>query len=206
MFLDGTCGPLKNFIISRESEDGRYLYDAFQIEQENFEMSLDEGDHRFASSLYVVLSVDDYVSLDNINYDVVEQSLVCVPYSENYGMVAVNTLLRILTAYDRTTNSRLLEIAETLSHYLLEHEDTAPNFINRMQVIRRKREFTTTEIAEIMNGRTAVSDQDKGAVCVRAGFASLLGNEGDIAFYKSKMSLEEQEQYEMLPINNLAMK
>ena len=201
-----TCGPLKNFIISRESEDGRYLYDAFQIEQENFEMSLDEGDHRFASSLYVVLSVDDYVSLDNINYDVVEQSLVCVPYSENYGMVAVNTLLRILTAYDRTTNSRLLEIAETLSHYLLEHEDTAPNFINRMQVIRRKREFTTTEIAEIMNGRTAVSDQDKGAVCVRAGFASLLGNEGDIAFYKSKMSLEEQEQYEMLPINNLAMK
>ena len=201
-----TCGPLKNFIISRESETGCYLYDAFQIEQENFEMSLDEDDHRFASSLYVMLSVDDYVSLDNIDYDVVKQSLVCVPYSENYGMVAVNTLLRILMAYDRTTNPRLLEIAETLSHYLLEHEDTAPNFINRMQVIRRKREFTTTEIAEIMNRRTAVSDQDKGAVCVRAGFAYLLGNEGDIAFYKSKMSLEEQEQYEMLPINNLAMK
>ena len=198
-----TCGPLKNFIISRESEDGCYLYDAFQIEQENFEMSLGERDYRFASSLYVMLSVDDYVSLDNIDYDVVKQSLVCVPYSENYGMVAVNTLLRILTAYDRTTNPRLLEIAETLSHYLLEHEDTAPNFINRMQVIRRKREFTTTEIAEIMNRRTAVSDQDKGAVCVRAGFASLLGNEGDIAFYKSKMSFEQREQYEMFPINNL---
>ena len=45
--------------------------------------------------------VDD---LDNIDYDVVEQSLIRVPYSEKYGMVAVNTLLRILMAYDRTTN------------------------------------------------------------------------------------------------------
>ena len=198
-----TCGPLKNFIISRESEDGRYLYDAFQIEQENFEMSLDEDDHRFASSLYVMLSVDDYVSLDNIDYDVVEQSLIRVPYSEKYGMVAVNTLLRILMAYDRTTNPRLLEIAEKLSLYLLEHEETTSNFINRMQVIWRKRELTTAEIAEIMKRRSQVSAQDACALFFRAAFASLLGNKGDVAFYKSQMSFEQREQYEMFPINNL---
>lgn len=198
-----TCGPLKNFIISRESETGCYLYDAFQIEQENFEMSLGEDDHRFASSLYVMLSVDDYVSLDNIDYDVVEQSLIRVPYSEKYGMVAVNALLRILTAYDRTTNPRLLEIADKLSLYLLEHEETTSNFINRMQVIWRKREFTTAEIAEIMKRRSQVSDQDVYALFFRAAFASLLGNKGDVAFYKSQMSFEQREQYEMFPINNL---
>ena len=200
-----TCGPLKNFIISRESEDGRYLYDAFQIEQENFEMSLDEGDHRFASSLYVMLSVDDYVNLDNIDYDVVEQSLINVPYSENYGMVAVNTLLRILMAYDHTTNLRLLEIAEKLSCYLLEHADNISNFINRMQVIRRKREFTMCEIAEIMKRRTQTSDQDKSAVFYHAGFAALLGNKGDVTFYKGQMTSEQLEQYEMFPINNLVV-
>lgn len=198
-----TCGPLKNFIISRQSDDGCYLYDAFQIEQENFEMSLDEGDHRFASSLYVMLSVDDYVSLDNIDYDVVEQSLIHVPYSEDYGMVAVNALLRVLTAYDDTRKARLLEIAEKLSCYLLEHEDSVSNFINRMQVIRRKREFTTAEITEIMKRRTQVSDQDVYALFFRAAFASLLGNKGDVAFYKSQMSFEQREQYEMFPINNL---
>ncbi len=198
-----TCGPLKNFIISRESETGCYLYDAFQIEQKNFEMSLGEGDYRFASSLYVMLSVDDYVSLDNIDYDVVEQSLIRVPYSEKYGMVAVNTLLRILMAYDLTTNPRLLEIAEKLSLYLLEHEETTSNFINRMQVIWRKREFTTAEIAEIMKRRSQVSDQDVYALFFRAAFASLLGNKGDVAFYKSQMSFEQREQYEMFPINNL---
>ena len=198
-----TCGPLKNFIISRESETGCYLYDAFQIEQENFEMSLGEDDHRFASSLYVMLSVDDYVSLDNIDYDVVEQSLIRVPYSEKYGMVAVNALLRILTAYDHTTNPRLLEIAEKLSLYLLDHEETTPNFINRMQVIRRKRELTTAEIAEIMKRRSQVSDQDACALFFRAAFAALLGNKGDVAFYKSQMSLEPREQYEIFPINNL---
>lgn len=200
-----TCGPLKNFIISRQSETGCYLYDAFRIELENFEMSLDEGDHRFASSLYVMLSVDDYVNLDNIDYDVVEQSLINVPYSENYGMVAVNTLLRILMAYDHTTNLRLLEIAEKLSCYLLEHADNISNFINRMQVIRRKREFTTCEIAEIMKRRTQTSDQDKSAVFYHAGFAALLGNKGDVTFYKGQMTSEQLEQYEMFPINNLVV-
>lgn len=200
-----TCGPLKNFIISRQADDGYYLYDAFQIEQENFEMSLDEGDHRFASSLYVMLSVDDYVNLDNIDYDVVEQSLINVPYSENYGMVAVNTLLRILMAYDHTTNLRLLEIAEKLSCYLLEHADNISNFINRMQVIRRKREFTTCEIAEIMKRRTRTSDQDESAVSYHAGFAALLGNKGDVTFYKGQMTSKQLEQYEMFPINNLVV-
>ena len=200
-----TCGPLKNFIISRQSETGCYLYDTFRIELENFEMSLDEGDHRFASSLYVMLSVDDYVNLDNIDYDVVEQSLINVPYSENYGMVAVNTLLRILMAYDHTTNLRLLEIAEKLSCYLLEHADNISNFINRMQVIRRKREFTTCEIAEIMKRRTQTSDQDKSAVFYHAGFAALLGNKGDVTFYKGQMTSEQLEQYEMFPINNLVV-
>lgn len=200
-----TCGPLKNFIISRQADDGYYLYDAFQIEQENFEMSLDEGDHRFASSLYVMLSVDDYVNLDNIDYDVVEQSLINVPYSENYGMVAVNTLLRILMAYDHTTNLRLLEIAEKLSCYLLEHADNISNFINRMQVIRRKREFTTCEIAEIMKRRTQTSDQDESAVSYHAGFAALLGNKGDVTFYKGQMTSKQLEQYEMFPINNLVV-
>ena len=200
-----TCGPLKNFIISRQSETGCYLYDAFRIELENVEMSLDEGDHRFASSLYVMLSVDDYVNLDNIDYDVVEQSLINVPYSENYGMVAVNTLLRILMAYDHTTNLRLLEIAEKLSCYLLEHADNISNFINRMQVIRRKREFTTCEIAEIMKRRTQTSDQDKSAVFYHAGFAALLGNKGDVTFYKGQMTSEQLEQYEMFPINNLVV-
>jgi len=198
-----SCGPLKNFIISRESEDGCYLYDAFQIEQENFEMSLGEGDHRFASSLYVMLSVDDYVSLDNIDYDVVEQSLTRIPYSENYGMVAVNALLRILIAYDDTRKKRLLEIAERLSCYLLEHEDSVSNFINRMQIIRRKRGLTTDETAEIMKRQKQISDQDENAVFFRAAFASLLGNKGDVAFYKSQMSFEQREQYEMFPINNL---
>ncbi|WP_273698068.1 hypothetical protein [Selenomonas noxia] len=200
-----TCGPLKNFIISRQADDGYYLYDAFQIEQENFEMSLDEGDHRFASSLYVMLSVDDYINLDNIDYDVVEQSLINVPYSENYGMVAVNTLLRILMAYDHTTNFRLLEIAEKLSCYLLGHADNISNFINRMQVIRRKREFTTCEIAEIMKRRTQTSDQDESAVFYHAGFAALLGNKGDVTFYKGQMTSEQLEQYEMFPINNLVV-
>ena len=198
-----TCGPLKNFIISRESEDGCYLYDAFQIEQENFEMSLGEGDHRFASSLYVMLSVDDYVSLDNIDYDVVEQSLTRIPYSENYGMVAVNALLRILIAYDDTRKKRLLEIAERLSCYLLEYEDSVSNFINRMQIIRRKRGLITDETAEIMKRQKQISDQDENAVFFRAAFASLLGNKGDVAFYKSQMSFKQREQYEMFPINNL---
>ena len=198
-----TCGPLKNFIISRESETGCYLYDAFQIEQENFEMSLGEGDYRFASSLYVMLSVDDYVSLDNIDYDVVEQSLTRIPYSENYGMVAVNALLRILIAYDDTRKKRLLEIAERLSCYLLEYEDSVSNFINRMQIIRRKRGLTTDETAEIMKRQKQISDQDENAVFFRAAFASLLGNKGDVAFYKSQMSFKQREQYEMFPINNL---
>ena len=72
-----------------------------------------------------------------------------------------------------------------------------------MQVIWRKREFTTAEIAEIMKRRSQVSDQDVYALFFRAAFASLLGNKGDVAFYKSQMSFEQREQYEMFPINNL---
>ena len=118
-------------------------------------------------------------------------------------MVAVNALLRILIAYDDTRKKRLLEIAERLSCYLLEHEDSVSNFINRMQIIRRKRGLTTDETAAIMKRQKQISDQDENAVFFRAAFASLLGNKGDVAFYKSQMSFEQREQYEMFPINNL---
>lgn len=196
-FCRWECGSLKLFFIISK---GR-IYDAFHVDQKGWEMSFPGEHERFSSSLYIFLTVEDYESLDNIDYDVVDRCMTSVPYTEKYGMAGVNALLRMLKAYDAVKEPRLLKLSKKFSAYLLENENNIINLINRMQVIRRQRSFAMEERCEIINRREQLSSQND--VLFRAGIASLLGNRDELPVYKSQMTPKQLEEYESNPINIL---
>jgi hypothetical protein len=189
-------------VFVEKTEQGNKMYDYFSNTDKL--LALERNDGKFSLvSFYSLLTTDELCKTLNINPD----GLV-IEYKELYGKFppiipyAIETLNRLLSAYDKCKAKKLLQMASMLNDWLqtIEIEDITPysKLLYTQQIQKRQRRFTETEKETLYNiADTATDIFDKFSSYI------LLDDKTNAERLYKKQSKKIREYLKTQPIYNL---
>lgn len=155
-------------------------------------------------SLFEVFRPEDWLTIDNCNFDSVIASYQrLVDYSvENVS--ADDTIIKIVAAADMTEEvskkEELLTWAQRLSDWNLNHlKGNSISIINDLQIKSRNRELDITEMESLT--KILLNNQDNDEICF--GVSVLLKSKPQADLFWTKLDKETKERYQDYPIYNL---
>lgn len=155
-------------------------------------------------SLFEVFRPEDWLTIDNCNFDSVIASYQrLVDYSvENVS--ADDTIIKIVAAADMTEDvskkEELLTWAQRLSDWNLNHlKGNSISIINDLQIKSRNRELDNTEMESLT--KILLNNQDNDEICF--GVSVLLKSKPQADLFWTKLDKETKERYQDYPIYNL---
>ena len=158
-------------------------------------------------SLFEVFRPEDWLTIDNCNFDSVIASYQrLVDYSvENVS--ADDTIIKIVAAADMTEEvskkEELLTWAQRLSDWNLNHlKGNSISIINDLQIKSRNRELDNTEMESLT--KILLNNQDNDEICF--GVSVLLKSKPQADLFWNKLDNETKERYKDFPIYTLYMK
>ena len=155
------------------------------------------------TSPYLLLGVRDIMEYSNFDAKVVEKSFEVIKNFEKQSNYINKFILNLLQAYDKTdSRNDLLELAKNLCNKLSLYQDDITNKLNKLQIIKRRRELSQSEKNKLMEIRQNLI-QNELINQNQCGIAILLENEFDFKYFYNKMSKEEQKEFDNFPISNL---
>lgn len=158
----------------------------------------DEKGNEFKSSFFLRLQRRQFLEWDNINYYAIEKSIKEITIND-FNCANTNMLiLEMLSAYDESPNSELLQSAINISKHLQESRHEIVYILNYYQAIRRQRSLHPDEREQLIMLRNQECDN-----ATLAGISAILGNKEDYEIYLSKLPTELRQQFISFPINNL---
>lgn len=199
-----TIGKLKFAVyLKRCQEKGTYeIYDFFKTD---LSVVLMDKKRRkmFPVSQYSILTEDDFLSLSNMNFDVLLPSFK----KNEHNYVTVNRanmfLLDLLNAYDKANGEKkdkLLKVCKDFSSWLSkfpnEELDYQVKTLNRLQTIKRYRDFSIDEISTLY---AMVEDKDTREES-RVGAYLLLGQQQAAKIHFDRLSRKAQNEMKKYPI------
>jgi hypothetical protein len=149
-------------------------------------------------SIYLGLKKLDFLTVSNINYDIIYESFFNQESHEVIYNLTNNLVLEMIAAYDVSKNRIILETALKIIDLIInKNHITEPIYIiNKLQIIRRMREFTDDEISQL-NDITKDSNEN----IIITGAYSLLGDKELANNYYRKMSIQEQNDFKECSIS-----
>lgn len=151
-------------------------------------------------SLFEVFRPEDWLTIDNCNFDSVIASYQrLVDYSvENVS--ADDTIIKIVAAADMTEEvskkEELLTWAQRLSDWNLNHlKGNSISIINDLQIKSRNRELDNTEMESLT--KILLNNQDNDEICF--GVSVLLKSKPQADLFWTKLDKETKERYQDLP-------
>ena len=136
-------------------------------------------------------------------YDVDEEILLRDIEKSDYSERTLNDLymffVEILAAYDITRNEKYFDMAQLLSDKLLQvDENNEYGIINKLQLLKRKRELSEDEISVLEKLEENTNDS-----MVRSAVNILLENKHNAKKLVNQLSAEDQATFKQFPIYNL---
>lgn len=157
---------------------------------------------RTEHSPYLLIDVKELFSCSNLRIESIEKSLLNVNYSNKLSFEVTNLfLLEVLTYYDTQNKiNGLLDMAYNIFKHLEElTEDNLIYFINKMQVVKRMRNFTQEEKRQLVD----LKNKNNHSNDLMCAFHILLGNEIEFDLLFNDLTAEERESFKTYPIYNL---
>lgn len=190
-------GGLHLTMLCKKVDEG--TYNIFDFFSEDLDVCLKTEDgETLPASQFSILKMEDFLSVDNINYaNVVFGLKKITPHQfsiENTNFI----VLEMLKAYDKKKNEELLQAAKELTQWLLSQTEFLPKIvsqINFLQIVRRERELTFAEKQELGN---IISDTDD--IGYKAGAFILLNEFEEATKLLSEMSDEKQQEFSEYPV------
>ena len=184
-----------------KQNDGRYLFrNYFDTNILGYYPSETNPDICIPVSPYVNLLKEDFVLLSNIDYDIIYNSFLDIPDSDEYFQISLFFILEMLSAYDelKEKDNALLQCTLKLTDWLLTKNVPYKSslIINRLQIIRRTRTLSDEENAILFNITRSENDNT-----TLAGAYILLGNSTLAKQHYELLSLAEKEEFDSFPIN-----
>lgn len=181
------------------------VYNVFKYPSiNNLQYKKTEDSPVLPTSIYTLLGPDDYISIDNINYETLPDTYKCLRDSNPMLVDIVNRdLLIMLLAYDKKPNERLLIALENLAKWIL-YDNSLPElpyesrYLNLMQIYKRVRNLTNEENEQIYDIYDNAKIRD-----IKVAAALLLEDYVGAKRNFAKMALGEQDLFKTLPIYNL---
>ena len=185
------------FFVSVDSNKKVEVYNYFDDLSEKIRVFyLDKEKNQIAISPYINLTAENLILFSNVNIDIMKQSFEAPEYSEETCLRYNLWLLELIKAYDKSHDQRWLEFAEYLIDKILKFNKSPSYKINKLQIIKRKRNLNQKEKDELYEMK-----EKEGEDMIQCGIAILLDNLSDFERYFNK--LENKEEFEKFPIYNL---
>lgn len=159
----------------------------------------DEEKNEISISPYINLTAENLISFSNVNIDIMKRSFDSPNYSEETSLRYNLWLLELIKAYDKSNEQKWLEFAEYIIDKILEFSNSPTYIINKLQIIKRKRNLNKEEKDKLYE----IKENEKDDM-IQCGIAILLNNISDFERYFNK--LENKEEFEKFPIYNLIKK
>ena len=164
-----------------------------------FEDSDTKMEHPYPITHYVLLKKRDFIDAANIDYNRIREDLKQNNTSPLVTEQITLFMLEMLSAYDelKEKDSDLLSTAEVYCDWLTENSEQ-PNdmmLLNRLQIIRRKRDFDQTEISQLQELRKESND-----LSVRCAANLLLGKQEVAQDCFDEMNEQEKDRFISFPI------
>lgn len=181
---------------------GKYeIFDFFKTE---LSVAVDDADgNKLPISQFCILHTNDFLTLSNINYDVLLPSYQNAAHHAETFNRANWFLLDLLSACDKLTGKRkdrILKVCEDFSEWIVTAPETELDYqvkvLNQLQVIKRRRDFTIDEISCLYK---LVENPDTREDC-RVGAYLLLGQQHAASLHFAKLSEDEQKNFIAYPI------
>lgn len=183
-------------------KDGKYkIINFFSGELSASFQSKVDNTRYFKASIYLSLTKEDFLTISNIDYDIIYNSLLKLENDDELLNITTNFLLIMLSAYDDSVkkNKELLNTALKISEWIIKintNKDNSEYFmINEMQIIRRIRIFTKGEIAQICDLIKNTKKSD-----IKAAAYILIDDKKMAMYCFSKMSKKRQNEFKRFPI------
>lgn len=161
-----------------------------------------DGVQHIPASMYVMLKKQDFIELSNIDYQVVEESLFSIPYTEKYGQAVNGLILEMLLAYDENNEPELLSSILAIAKWLTTRENNKLYQLNYLQAAKRSRAFSADEI-ELLQEMKSQECVGEKLLNILVGISILLGNKADVDYYLGKMGEQEREEFKKWPMYKL---
>lgn len=184
------------------TDKGKYeIFDFFKTE---FCVAFDgRNGGQLPISQFCILHTNDFLTLNNIDFDVLLPSFKKTEHHYDTFNRANWFLLDLLSAYDQATGKRrekILKVCEDFSEWIStapeEELDYQVKTLNRLQVAKRKRDFTLEEVGTLYE---LVENCDTREDC-RVGAYLLLGQQQAAEIHFAKLPEEEQNNFRNYPI------
>lgn len=197
-------GKLKFAIHLKQCEEkGSYeIYDFFKVDLIAVLMDENNDDIKFPISQFSILLEDDFLTLSNIDFDVLLPSFQKVEHHNETFNNANDFLLELLKAYDKAEGERkekLLKVCVDFSNWISEAPDEKLDYqiktLNVLQTIKRYREFNLEEIKKLYS----IIENNTREDCV-VGAYLLLDQQQAAEIHFAKLSEEEQNNFKKYPI------
>lgn len=159
----------------------------------------DKEKNEISISPYINLTAENLISFSNVNIDIMKRSFDSPNYSEETSLRYNLWLLELIKAYDKSNEQKWLEFAEYIIDKILEFSNSPTYIINKLQIIKRKRNLNKEEKDKLYE----IKENEKDDM-IQCGIAILLNNISDFERYFNK--LENKEEFEKFPIYNLIKK
>lgn len=185
--------------------EGTYMIENFF--ENDLVVEYGEENNKKITNQYSLLKKEDYLNLDNINYNIILSSYekIIDKYQEKADGIferANFDMLNMLSAYDEgdSKNKKLFNLVKKMAIWIEEHgkEEVSKeiNLINTLQIEKRVRELTKDEVAQLADllENNSVEDIFKVAICL------LLDNQMLAEFYFGRMNDEEKDAFIQYPI------
>lgn len=176
------------------------IFDFFTTEGDIW--SRDDDGNEWVTSPYSILTTNNFLTVTNINYDLLLPSFQNLEDDEHKYIQANNTLLHLLNAYDASNGKKpeLLQSANGFSEWLLDAADNILSFnirwLNRFQVIKRQRNFTSNEIIKLKN----IIDSNSTSEDELVGAYLLLDNQNAAKIHFDNLDSDDKEVFKTFPI------
>ena len=182
-----------------DGKDDTYnIYDFFSTK---LEMCYEDQDgEKHDTSQYAVLKKDDYTEISNIRFEKILPSFQNASYDQDIFERANWVLLDLLTAYDSCEKSIILKTANDFAEWLMSAPENVLAYklriLNKLQVVRREREFNIEEIRELYS----IIEDNTSTESVLVGAHLLLGNQAAAEIHYDKLDEKLQEEFKGYPI------
>lgn len=203
-----TClkiGKLKFAVYLKQCEEkGTYeMYDFFKTDISVAFEDRNNAGKMLPISQYSILHENDFLTLSNINFEVLLPSFQKAEHHYETFNRANWFLLELLNAYDKaegTRKEKILEACKGFSDWISEAPEDELDYqiktTNKLQTIKRWRDFNIDEIGALY---AMVENKDTREDCV-VGAYLLLGQQQAAGIHFGKLSEEEQKSFKEYPI------
>jgi hypothetical protein len=186
-------------VLIEKQKDRNYRLTNFFKDYNYVTIQMTSSKVSFHASLFLVLTEDDFLTLSNINYDLIYNSFLKLEANEALFSHTMDFILRMLRAYDKSKKQILLETSLKILDWAQGIDTFTDNeiyLLNKIQILKRMRKLQNSEISQLLDIIT-VSKNDK----ILTGTYLLLENMVMAGYHFKRMSENDQNEFKGYPIN-----